>query len=262
MPVNQIIFFQKEKINFNNLRLVKKITQKLQKKLILVFVDIPQEEKEKAVLELSSNGIEYSIRNQLEEPEITEEIKKEKPDLLVLTREKLSPFEHIFKVTFSEKLVKEFENIDILLLQEDTDKIQKILINIDKETSTPFYIKSAYEFAKKLQVEFKLITSFFESYYEYSLMKTHPEEEAKQIVGDLLKEHIEAVKEKLAQALEGNKAELIVIKGDPKKEIPYYARKHKFDLLMINENIEDRDSYVENSEMSVGIFKDQNTKGE
>ena len=257
MPVDTIIFYLQEKVNFNNLHIVKNIASKLQKKLILLFVDTPQEEKEKAISLISSNGINFEVKNQIEEALIKEEINKEKPDLLILTREKISPLEHIFKTPETEKFIDSIKNIDILLLQDDATKLEKILINIDKETSTPSYIKSTYEFAKKLEVQFDFVTSFYESYYEVSLIKTHPEEEAKQIVKDLFKEHVETVKDKIARALGKEKIELIVIKGDPKKEVPYYARRKEYDLLIINENIEDKDSYIENSEMSVGIFKDQ-----
>ena len=257
MPVDTIIFYQKGKVNFNNLEIVKKITSKLQKKLILLFVDIPQEEKEKALSIVSSNGIDFELKNQIEEDFIKEEIKKEKPDLLILTREKLSPLEHIFKTPETEKFIHSIKNIDIILLQEDASKLEKVLINVDKETATPFYIKSTHLFVSKLGVDFHFITSFYEAFYELSLMKTHPEEEAKQIVADLFKEHIEIVREKMVKALGKEKAELIIVKGDPKKEIPYYARKKEYDLLIINQNIENKDSYIENSEMSVGIFKDQ-----
>ncbi len=257
MPVNKIIFLQKEKINFNNLKVVSFITKKLQKKLILLLIDIPENQKEKVKDQLFSLDIEFEIRNQIEFSEAKDEIKTEKPDLLIVTREKISPFEHIFKITSSERFIKGFENIDIILLQEDCDKLEKILINVDKETSTLYYIKSAYIFAKKLGVDFHMITSFYEVFYENRLRKTHPDEEARQLVAQLFKEHLDIVKEKIAKALEGEKVELIVAKGDPKKEVPYYARKHHYNLLIINEDIEEKESYIENSEMSVGIFKDE-----
>ena len=257
MPVNEIIFLQKENVNFNNLKVASFISQKLKKKLILFLVDIPENQKEKVKDQLFSLNIDFEIRNQIEYREAKDEIKAEKPDLFIITREKISPFEHIFKITSSERFIKGFEYIDILLLQEDCDKIEKILINVDRETSTLYYIKSAFTFAKKLGVGFQMITSFYEIFYENRLKKTHPDEEAKQLVADLFKEHVDAVKEKIARSLEGENVELIVIKGDPKKEIPYYARKNQYDLLIINEDIKEKESYIENSEMSVGIFKDE-----
>ncbi|SNZ08174.1 hypothetical protein SAMN06265182_1196 [Persephonella hydrogeniphila] len=257
MPVNKIIFLQQKKLNFNNLDVAIFISEKLQKKLILYLIDIPQEEKEKAVSVLSSKDVDFDIKNQLEFDEATEEIEAEKPDLLIVTQEKISPLEHIFKITTSEKLVKKLENLDIIMLKEDEYRINKVLINIDKESSTPYYIKSAYLFASKLGVDFNMITSFYESFYENRLRKTHPDEEAKQLVAELFKEHIDTVKRKIAEALSGEEAELIIIKGDPKKEIPYYARTHEYDLLVINEDIKDRESYIENSETSISIFKDK-----
>jgi len=257
MPVNKVIFFQKDHINFNNLKVVKTIAEKLDKKLVLLLIDIPEEERLEVLRVLSDSSVEFELKNNLEFGEAKEHIKQEKPDLLVVTQEKVSPLEHIFRLTSSEKLVKSFENIDILMLLEDTDSINKVLINIDKETSTPFYIKSAFLFVKKLGVQFDFITSFYESFYEYRLKKTHPDEEAKQLVLDLFKEHVEVVKRKIIEGLKGEKVELVVIKGDPKKEIPYYARKKGYDLLIINEDIENKESYIENSETSVGIFKDE-----
>ncbi|WP_457642965.1 hypothetical protein [Persephonella sp.] len=256
MPVNKVIFFQKDHINFNNFQVVKDITRKLNKRLVLLLVDIPEEEKKKAEEQLRAENIDFELKNQLEFGEAKEHIKGEKPDLLVLTQEKISPLEHIFKLTSSEKLVKSFENIDILMLLEDTDRIEKVLINVDKETSTPYYISATYLFVKKLGVQFDYITSFYESFYEYRLRKTHPDEEAKQLVMELFKEHLEIVKRKIAEGLKGEKVELVVIKGDPKKEVPYYARRRGYDLLIVNENIENKESYIENSETSVGIFKD------
>jgi len=257
MPVNKVIFLQQDELNFNNLDIAVFISQKLQKKLVLYLVDIPQEQKEKATHILSSKNVDFEIKNQLEFDEATEEIETEKPDLLILTQEKISPLEHIFRISTSEKLIKKLENLDIVMLKEDEKSIDKILINIDKESSTPYYIKSTYLFADKLGVDFELVTSFYESFYENRLRKTHPDEEAKQLVAELFKEHVDTVKRKIAEALKGDEAELIVIKGDPKKEIPYYARTHGYNLLIINENIKDRESYIENSETSVGIFKDK-----
>ncbi len=257
MPVDKIIFLQKGKINFNNLQVASFISHRLKKKLILFLIEIPENQKEKAKDQLFSLDIDFEIRNQIEYGEAKDEIKSEKPDLLIMTREKISPFEHIFKLTSSEKFIKGFEYINILLLQEDCKKIEKILINIDRDTSTLYYIKSAFSFAKKLGVDFQMITSFCEIFYENRLKKTHPDEEAKKLVSDIFKEHIDAVKRKIAESIGGENVELIVVKGDPKKEIPYYARKNLYDLLIINEDIEEKDSYIENSEMSVGIFKDE-----
>lgn len=257
MPVNEIIFYQEEKVSFNNLKVAKYIAEKLGKKLILLLVDIPEEDKEKIVKELSTNNIDFEIRNQIKPPEVKEKITEEKPDLLILTREKISLLKHIFKGSPSEKFVLSLENVDILLLQEDVEKIEKILINVDKETSTPFFISQSFEFANKISSDVKFITSFHESYYEISLQKTHPEDEAKKIVLELFNEHISIIKEKIAKALKGKKTELIIVKGDPKKEVPYYARRNGYDLLIINENIGNKESYIENSEMSVGIFKDK-----
>ncbi len=257
MPVNTVIFLQREKVNFNNLKVVKEIAKKLDKKLVLLFVDVPEEEKEKAKKQVEEENISYELKNQLDFGEAKEEIKAEKPDLLVVTQEKISPLEHIFRITSTEKLVKDFENLDIILLQEDADSINSVLINVDKETATEYFISSAYLFVKKLGVKFDFVTSFYESFYENRLKKTHPDEEAKQILVGMLEEYVETVKTKLAKALKGEKIEFLILKGDPKKEIPYYARKKKYDLLLINENIEDKESYIENSEISVGIFKDK-----
>jgi len=257
MPVDKIIFYQKEKVNFKNLKIVKTITKKLERKLILLLIEVPQQEIEKVELFLEGEGIQFEIKDRIEAGLLKEEIRKEKPDLFVLTQEKISPLEHIFRITSSEKMVKELENVNVLLLWEDAEEINKVLINVDKETATPFYIKSTFLFVKKLGVKFDFITSFYESFYEFRLRKTHPDEEAKQILLQLFEEHVETVKRKIAESLKGEKAELVVIKGDPKKEIPYFARRKGYDLLIINEHIEDRDSYIENSQNSVGIFKDQ-----
>ncbi|NPA12833.1 MAG: universal stress protein [Aquificae bacterium] len=257
MPVNQIIFYQKEEINFNNLNLVCQLAEKLQKKLTVFVEAVPEEDIQKTEEKLKNCNAETEIKVGFE----LDVVEREKPDLLVITQEKISPLEHVFKITSSERIAKKIDEVNLIMLQEDANQLKKVLINIDRETATTFFIQTAYTFAKKLEVEFDFITCFHETFIEYRLRKTHPEEEAKQLVAELFKEHIEDVEEKIKKALNLPKVKLLVIKGDPKKEIPYFARVKNYDLLIINHNIEERVSYIENSEKSIAIFQDKEEEG-
>ncbi|NPA53613.1 MAG: hypothetical protein GXO21_02985 [Aquificae bacterium] len=256
MEFKKNVFVQIEKFNWKNFSLAKDIAQKLGNGLYIVLVSFDKEEEEKIRKEVSKVCPNNKINSFSSFGEAKTFLEDFKPTLVMLSQEKINPLLHIFKHTDAEKFIKGLNNFNILLLWEEAEKAEKILINIDYETATEKYIQIAYSFTSKVAKEFSFIYSFYESFYEHMLMKTHADEEAKQLVAEMFKEHILEVKNLLKRALGGEDLPLLVIKGDPKKEVPYYSRTHGYDILIINHSIENKESYIENTENSIGIFLD------
>ncbi len=255
MDFSKNVFVQIGNFNWNNFSLAKDISKKLGNGLYIVLVDIDEEtiSSIKERLKHLNDNFHINVFSSISEAKtFLEELK---PTLVMVTQEKVEPLVHVFKLTDAEKFVKGLEDFNILLLWEEAEKIGKILINIDYETSTEKYIKLSYEFSSKIAEEFDFVYSFYESFYEHKLRKTHTEDEAKQLLAKMFEEHIESIEEKIEKAL-GKRIPIKVIKGDPKKEVPYYSRIHGYDLLIINRSIEDKESYIENTENSIGILLD------
>jgi len=49
--------------------------------------------------------------------------------------------------------------------------------------------------------------------------------------------------------------EILPLKGEVGKTLPYFAKKHGYDLLIISHAYDTKDELIENSETSVGVFK-------
>ncbi len=255
MDFSRNVFVQIEHFNWNNFALAKEISKKLGNGLYVVLVDFDQQEQDKVIKRLKEIDASIHINTFSSLGEAKTFIDDFKPTLVMVTQEKVNPLIHVFKLTEAEKFVKGLNDFNILLLWEETQQIEKVLINLDYETTTEEYIKLAYEFASKISKEFDFIYSFYESFYENRLRKTHADEEAKKILIEMFEEHVHTLEEKIEKAL-GKKMGLKVVKGDPKKEVPYYSRTHNYDLLVINQSIEDKESYIENTENSVAILLD------
>ncbi len=257
MLFKRIVYFQYKKFNSNNFLILKEIAKKLDEELIILICSIDTFPKEDIEKELINHGINYRIEIKSDFDEGINFVKNYSPDLLVLTKERIDPLEHIFHHTYCEKILVEFKNTNILALQEDKKTLKNGLIYVSKDNSTVDFIKSSKYFADRILEDYRFIYSFYEDFYEKRLIKTHTEGEAKQIIAEMFREHVDTVRSLIAKAVGEEKTELLVIKGDPKKEIPYYARKNNYDLLIFNRGVEDIDSFIENSETSIGIFLDQ-----
>jgi hypothetical protein len=204
---------------------------------------------------LTIDGNAKYISKNLEET-ISYALNSIKADLVITHRKKIDPFKMIFSKPEYVKLAEEFNNARFLFLREDTSKINKIGIAIDFDDEEDYieYIKVSYAFSKALDVEPEFLFSFNQVYYETALTKTHTVEEAKQIISEMLETKINKIKENLAKALNGEKAVLKVLKGEPKREIPYYIHENNFELCIISSHIKNKLSYLENIEVSIGIF--------
>ncbi|WP_457641263.1 hypothetical protein [Persephonella sp.] len=256
MSFKKIVFFQYKKFNHKNFNLVKAISKKLDEELFILALEVDDFPLEQIQQELQENNINYRIEIKDNFDESINVVKDYNPDLLILTKEKIDPLEHIFHHTYCEKILEEFENINVLALQEDKETLKTGLIYVSKDNATEEFIKIAKYFADNVLEDFKFIYSFYEDFYEKRLTKTHTEGEAKQIIAEMFKDHVDGIKSLIAKALGDQKVELLVIKGDPKKEIPYYARLKRYDILIFNRNVEDRESFIENSETSICILLD------
>ncbi|WP_456401246.1 hypothetical protein [Persephonella sp.] len=257
MSFDRIVFFQYKKFNENNFNILKKIAKSITDELVVLISQIDNLQKDRIEKELIETGINsFKIEEKGSFDESIRFIKDYNPDLLVLTKEKIDPLEHIFHHTYCEKILEEFKNINIVALQEDKDSFESGLIYVSKDRATTDFLRRSKEFADSLLSNYKFIYSFYEDFYEKRLVKTHTVSEAKEIIAEMFKEHVEQVRTILAKSFGSEQVELLVIKGDPKKEIPYYARKHNYDILIFNRGVEDIDSFIENSETSIGIFLD------
>ncbi len=256
MDFTRNVFVQIEKFNWKNFSLAKDIAKRLGNGLYIVLVSFDKDEEEKIKKEVAKVCPNNKINSFSSFGEAKTFLEDFKPSLVMISQEKIDPLLHVFKLTEAEKFIKGLTNFNILLLWEEAEKADKILINVDYETATERYIQIAYDFASKVAKEFTFIYSFYESFYEYRLMKTHADEEAKKLVAEMFKDHVSTVKTLIKNALGKEDMPLLVIKGDPKKEVPYYSRTHEYDILIINQSIDSKESYIENTENSIGIFLD------
>ncbi|HIE59549.1 MAG TPA: hypothetical protein EYH43_04380 [Persephonella sp.] len=204
---------------------------------------------------LTIDGNAKYISNNLEET-ISYALNSIKADLVIAHRKKIDPFKMIFLKPEYVKLAEKFSNARFLFLREDVSQINKIGVAIDFEDEENYidYLKASYEFSKALDIEPEFLFSFNQVYYETALTKTHTEEEARQIIQEMLETKINKIKENLAKALNGKEAILKVLKGEPKREIPFYIHENNFDICIISSKIKNKVSYLENIEVSIGIF--------
>ncbi|HIO41666.1 MAG TPA: universal stress protein [Aquifex sp.] len=247
MTENLLILF-KEKIFNEVLSVAKDIATKFQLKVKVYTQDIPQEELEKI-----SQKWDFDVVSSSEDFETI--LEKERPFLTLLPRPKVSPIVHAFVKPWSEKLVESTDRWNFLLVEQGMEKIKKVLLYVDRDTSSDNYIRSTYEFLKKWGVDFEFVTVFDERYFELLIKKEHPEQEAKELLGRMFEDYISAVREKIKKVLQLEKVEILPLKGEVRKTLPYFAKVHKYDLLVISHAYEDKNELIENSETSVAVFK-------
>ncbi len=256
LDLNTILLVFPENVVENTIILSSKFARVFSSKLLVLVLEKKEGIDEKQIKDqLNQLNINYQLyveKNGIKE-KITQYVENYSPDMIIIPHEKIDPMVHIFKHPATEKFVEKFDKTHIIFPLKETKDIQKSLIYVDPDSDTPEYLKSAFEILSRVsQVEF--IYAFHEEYYEYSLMKTHPEEEAKRIIKQLYEEGLEKSKQLIAKAV-GKEIVLKVIKGDPKKEVPFFAFTNNYDLLGINIHHEDKKSFIENSEISIGLFK-------
>jgi len=143
----------------------------------------------------------------------------------------------------------------LLLLKVDNPYLKKALLYVDRDNCSENYIRNAYKFLTSLGIDFKFTTIFDENYFEFLLKKEHPEMEAKEILGGMFEDYIAAVREKIKKALNLEQVEILPLKGEERKSLPYFAKLHNYDLLVISQAIQDRDEVIQNSETSLAIFE-------
>ena len=187
--------------------------------------------------------------------DFVEVLDRENPYIALLPRPKVSPFVHIFKKPWSEKLVESTDRWNFMLLQEGQEEIKKALLYVDRDIASEKYIRETYNFLTRWGVEFQFVTVFDERYYEVYIKKEHPEQEARELLGEMFEDYIEAVRRKIKEALGLEKVEIIPLKGEVRKTLPYFAKRHRYDLLVFPHAHPDKVELVENSETSVAVFK-------
>jgi len=184
-----------------------------------------------------------------------EVIEKENPFLVVLPRPKIAPIVHAFKKPWSEKIAEGDDKHNYLLVQEGAKEIRKVLFYVDRDISSESYVRTVYEFLTQWGVNFEFTTVFDERYFELLIKKEHPEQEAKELLGKMFEDYTKAVREKLKKILGLEKTEILPLKGEVRKTLPYFAKTHGYDLLVLSHAYEDKNELIENSETSVAIFK-------
>jgi len=256
MPFQKIAFVQIEEFNEKNFSIAKCISSKLNAQLFIFLLQIEADILPKIEEELKKENINYQIKSFDEIKSLKSHIQQESPDIVILTEEKINPLKHIFTHTHAEKLLKHVENFNIILLQENEDNIQKALVYVNKEVSE-FYIKTAYEFVKKVVGEVTFVYSFYEDFYEVTIRKTHTEEEAEEILSAMIEEKEKEIVRKIENAIENQPYHLITILGEPKKEINIFAIERSFNFVIVSSNVKDKTAYIENLQVSLGIFLDK-----
>jgi len=183
-------------------------------------------------------------------------IEKEIPDLIVVHKENVDPFKKIFSTPEYIKLSDKFKTQKFLFLKEDIKDVKKIGIVLDFEDDIDFtqYLKDAYDLSSIFDIMPEYIFSFYEKYYGAAVKKTHPEDEAQDIINKIKNEKIEKFQKSLAKALEGKPANLKILKGDPKKHIPYYLNENSFDIAVLSYNLHNEIHYIENIDISIAII--------
>ncbi len=256
MPFQKIVFIQIEKFNVDNFQVVKDIAEKLNANLFVFLLKIPDDIFIKLERELKKENINYQLKSFGDIKSLKSHLNSENPDIVILTEERINPLKHIFTHTHAEKLLKHVENYNIILLQENEDNIQKALIYVTKD-STEYYIKSSYEFLSKVVGKVSFLYSFFEDAYQVSIKKTHTEEEAEEILEMMFDEKKKEINAKIKEAIGDKPYKLITILGEPKKDINLFAKSKGYNFLIISNHVEDKKSFIENLQISLGIFLDK-----
>lgn len=247
MEKNLLILF-KEKVFNEVLSVASDIASKFQLKVKLYAQDVPNEE-----LENISQKWNFEVIKSSEDFETI--LEKENPFLALLPRPKVSPIVHAFVKPWSEKLVESTDRWNFLLVEQGMEKIEKVLLYVDRDKTSDNYLRFAYEFLKKWGVNFEFVTVFDERYFELLIKKEHPEQEAKELLGRMFEDYISAVRERIKKVLQLEKVEILPLKGEVRKTLPYFAKVHKYDLLVISHAYEDKNELIENSETSIAVFK-------
>jgi len=224
------------------------IASKIPAEVKIFIKDVPKEE----LNALSTEGREFQIFPTDEDFEKI--LERENPYLTLLPRPKVDPLLHTFKKPWSESLVESTDRWNFLLVQQETEKISKALLYADRDKTTETYLRSAYEFLTAWGIEFHFVTVFDEEHFEILLKKEHPEQEAKELLGHLLEEYIAAVRNRIEKVLQLEKVELITLKGAVGRELPLFAKKHRFDLVVFPHNLDQKEELVENSQTSLAAF--------
>ena len=256
MPFEKIAFIQIEKFNKNNFQIVKCISQRLGSTLYVFLLNIDGNTIVEVEKELKDENIIYHLKSFDDIKSLKSHISKENPDIVILTEEKINPLKHIFTHTPAEKLLKHVENFNIILLQEHEDNIQKALIYVTSK-STDFYIKNSYEFIKKIIGKVTFVYSFYEDAYQVSIKKTHTEEEAEEILEAMFDEKKKDIDNKIKKVLKEEDYRLITILGEPKKDLNLFAKNKGYNFVIISSKVEDKNSFIENLQISLGIFLDK-----
>ena len=260
MPFQKIAFVQIEEFNDKNFQIVKCITQKLKAELFIFLLKIEAGILTKIEKELRDEKISYQIKTFDEIKSLKSHIQEVNPDIVILTEEKINPLKHIFTHTPAEKLLKHVENYNIILLQENENNIQKALIYVTKD-STEFYIKISYEFINQIIGKVTFVYSFYEDFYELTIRKTHTEEEAEEILEAMFDEKKKEISQKIKNAIDDKPYKLVTILGEPKKDINLFAKSKGYNFVIISSTVEDKKSFIENLQISLGILLDKKEEG-
>jgi flagellar biosynthesis component FlhA len=135
------------------------------------------------------------------------------------------------------------------------EQIKKVLFYVDRDSASEDYIKTVYQFFTRWGVDFEFTTVFNDRYFELLIKKEHPEQEAKEILGKMFEDYVTAVREKIKKTLGLERVEILPLKGEPRKTLPYFAKTHGYDLVVLSHAYEDKNEIIENSETSVAVFK-------
>ena len=256
MNFERIVFVQIDKFNNNNFNISVCVAKRLNSELSVFLFNINDHIVNEIESQLKGSGIKYTIKKFKTVAELEESIDNVRPDIIMLTEEKINPLKHIFTHTKTEKILKYMEDYNLILLQENESDIQKAVIDIS-DTSTKYYIQNSYEFVKKIVGEVTFIYAFFEDAYQLSIKRTHTEEEAQDIMKVIFEEKKKEIIRKIEEAINGKEYKLLSFEGDPKKEIGYFAKEKGFNFLIIDNKIKDKQNFIENLQISLGIFLDE-----
>ncbi len=260
MSFQKLAFVQIEEFDKNNFQIVKCMASKLEADLFIFLLKIESSTLQNIENELKNENINYHIKSFDDIKSLKIHLTKEKPDIVILTEKKINPLKHIFTHTPAEKLLKHIEDFNIILLQENENNIQKALIYVTQK-STEFYIKNSYDFIERIVGKVTFVYSFFEDAYQVSIKKTHTEEEAEEILEAMFDEKKKEISEKIKKAINDKPYKLITILGEPKKDINLFAKEKGYNFVIISTTVEDKNSFIENLQISLGIFLDKKEEG-
>ena len=246
----KIVLLFREKIYSEVLEMAKELVERLKAKAEIYLFNL--EEEDKLRKELARLGFKAEVK---QGEEIEEILQKEKPYLVLLPKPEISPIVHAFKKPWSEKIAEDYEGYNFLLVQEGIFKVKKALLYVDRDSSSENYIKESYNFLKTWGVDFEFATVFDERYFAFLIKKEHPEGEARELLGKMFEDYINAVRERIKRVLKLQEVEILPLKGEVGKTLPYFAKRHGYDLVVISHAYDTKDELIENSETCVAVFK-------